>query len=167
MLVRQRQWVMVEQKNRLRLGRRRAERGLDRADVVFGDEAVPVEPAPVVRAGRIEPHDQQPRAPRHLHALAGHQRLTHVIAEAIVIARHRDRAIEHRFEDVAKPAQLGAQSAVRHVSGEQHRSRLLQQRFAELLRGAIGSGILPDVKIGEVREGRHASRSCRTQMAIR
>src|SRR5438552_368025 len=55
---------------------------------------------------------------------------------------HRDHPIEHRFEDVAKAAQLGTQPAVRDVSGEQHRSRLLQQRLAEQFGGAVGIGIL-------------------------
>ena len=142
-------------------GRRRVQRGVDRIQVAFVETPMTIEPGPVVRPCRIYPHHMQARTSHRLYPLARHQRLGHIVTQAIVIAGYGDEPPvgnqrgENRFVGI----ELATQAAVGDVTRGDH---ALDARFheglAKLCRDRVRGRAAPDVQIGDVNEPVHAYR---------
>ncbi len=126
---------------------------------VLGREgAVAVDEGAVVRRGRVEPDDVETRGRGDGDAAAPHDASRGVVAHAVVVSGDRGETsgLQERREDPLVPGQLGCQSTVRDVPGEQH---LVDARLDEHSREPacrLVRRLVPaDVEVGDVHQGPH------------
>ena len=116
---------------------------------------MPRDPRAVVVPRRVHAHEVEPVARHALHARAGHDRLTQIVAETVVVAGddRQPTAPEERRKRLVELLPLPPPAAMRDVSRDEHVvDAKLDERARELIGLRVVLGAPAEVKVRKMRQ---------------